>query len=58
MAKFLPFKIKWNKYKNPFKVKLFIFCMLAVPVFCFLVYGVYANLGGLLLKTFRARRKK
>ncbi len=49
MAKFLPFKIKWNKYKNPFKVKLFIFCMLAVPVFCFLVYGVYANLGGLLL---------
>ena len=49
MVKFLPFKIKWNKYKNPFKVKLFIFCMLAVPVFCFLVYGVYANLGGLLL---------
>lgn len=49
MAKFLPFKIKWNKYKNPFRVKLFIFCMLAVPVFCFLVYGVYANLGGLLL---------
>ena len=49
MAKFLPFKIKWNKYKNPFKVKLFIFCMLAVPVFCFLVYGVYANFGGLLL---------
>lgn len=42
-------KIKWNKYKNPFRVKLFIFCMLAIPVFCFLVYGVYANFGGLIM---------
>ena len=58
MAKFLPFKIKWNKYKNPFKVKLFIFCMLAVPVFCFLVYGVYANLGGLLLSFQNFSRKQ
>lgn len=42
-------KIKLNKYKNPFRIKLFIFCMLAIPVFVFLVYGVYANLGGLVM---------
>lgn len=50
MGGFNPFvKPKWNKYGNPFRVKLFIVCMLAIPVFCFLVYGIYANLGGLIL---------
>ena len=41
--------ITWNKYKNPFKTKLFIVCMLFIPITCFLIYGVYANLGGLFL---------
>lgn len=41
--------IQWNKYKNSFKTKLFIVCMLFIPISCFLIYGVYANLGGLLL---------
>lgn len=41
--------IQWNKYKNPFKTKLFIFCMLFIPVSCFIVYGIYANFGGLLM---------
>ena len=50
MRDFNPFHhIKWNKYNNPLRVKLFIFCMLAIPIFCFLVYGVYANLGGILM---------
>lgn len=41
--------IQWNKYKNPFKTKLFIVCMLFIPISCFLIYGVYANIGGLFL---------
>lgn len=41
--------IQWNKYRNPFKTKLFIVCMLFIPVSCFLIYGVYANLGGLIM---------
>ena len=53
-------KMKINKYKNPFRIKLFIICMLAIPVLCFLVYGVYANFGGLLMafQTFSAEQEK
>lgn len=51
-------KFKWNKYGNPFRVKLFIFCMLVIPVCCFLVYGVYANFGGLLLSFQSFSREK
>lgn len=41
MKAFNPFaKIQWNKYKNPFRLKVFIFCMLVIPVCGFLVYGV------------------
>lgn len=49
-------KIKWNKYKNPFRIKLFIFCMLVIPITLFLIFGVYANFGGLIL-SFRALDK-
>ena len=49
---------KWNKYKNPFRIKLFIFCMLVIPISCFLVYGVYANLGGLLMSFQTFSREK
>lgn len=53
-------KIKFKKYKNPFRIKLFIFCMLAIPVFSFLVYGVYANLGGVIMafQTFSREQEK
>lgn len=61
MKAFNPFaKIQWNKYKNPFRLKVFIFCMLVIPVCGFLVYGVYANFGGLLLsfETFSREQEK
>lgn len=52
--------VKLKKHKNPFRIKLFIICMLAIPVFCFLVYGVYANFGGLLMafQTFSGEQEK
>lgn len=38
-----------NKYGNPFRRKLFIFFMLLIPIANFLVFTVYANLGGIVL---------
>lgn len=61
MNGFIPFvKISFNKYKNPWKIKLFIVCMLFVPVACFLVYGVYANFAGLIMsfQTFSQEQEK
>lgn len=59
MKKFNPFhKIKWNKYNNPFRIKLFIFCMLVIPISCFLIYGVYANLGGVVMSFQNFSREK
>lgn len=48
--------ITLNKYGNPFKTKLFIFFMLLIPMLNFLVFTVYANLGGVLL-SFRQMNK-
>ena len=41
--------ITLNKYRNPFKRKLFIFCMLLIPIANFLVFTVYVNIGGIWL---------
>ncbi|MFQ7077412.1 MAG: hypothetical protein ACLRSW_05465 [Christensenellaceae bacterium] len=38
-----------NKYGNPFRRKLFIFFILLIPIANFLVFTVYANLGGIVL---------
>lgn len=37
------------KIKNPWKIKLFIFCMLALPIAQFLVFTVYINIDGILM---------
>lgn len=41
--------ITLNKYGNPFKRKLFIFFMLLIPMANFLIFTVYANIGGVWL---------
>ena len=41
-------KIFKDKYKNPWSVKLFIFCLLIIPLAVFAVFVIYGNLGGLL----------
>jgi len=38
-----------GKYGNPLGVKIFIFCLLIVPLSAFALFVVYGNLGGLLL---------
>lgn len=45
--------ITLNKYGNPWKLKLFIFCMLLIPVLNFLVFTVYANVGGVALSFYQ-----
>lgn len=37
-----------GKYGNPFGVKLFIICLLIVPLSAFAIFVVYGNLGGIL----------
>ncbi len=41
-------KIFRDKYKNPWSVKLFIVCLLIIPLTVFCVFVVYGNFGGLL----------
>ena len=38
-----------GKYGNPLGVKIFIFCLLIVPLVTFCVFVVYGNLGASLL---------
>ncbi len=45
--------ITLNKYGNPWKLKLFIFCMLLIPILNFLVFTVYANVGGVALSFYQ-----
>lgn len=37
-----------NKYKNPWSVKLFIVCLLILPLTIFFVFTIYGNFGGLI----------
>lgn len=50
--------IHWNKYKNPFRIKLFIFCMLVIPISVYIIYGIYANLGGFFMSFQSFNREK
>ena len=45
--------ITLNKYGNPWKLKLFIFCILLIPILNFLVFTVYANVGGVALSFYQ-----
>lgn len=42
-------KVMRNKYKNSIKKKIFIVCMIAIPLANFVVFTLYANFGGLVL---------
>lgn len=44
--------IKVNKYGNKFRTKLFIVCMLLIPMLNFAVFTVYANIEGVRLSFF------
>ena len=43
---------KPKRTKNPLKVKLFIFCMLCLPLLQFIVFTVYVNIDGVLMTLF------
>ncbi len=42
-----------SKYNNPLKRKIFIVCMLAIPMANFCVFTIYANLGGVFISLFQ-----
>ena len=48
-------KIFKDKYKNPWPVKLFIVCLLILPLTAFGVFVVYGNFGGIIQAFQRAR---
>ena len=48
-------KKKGGKYGNPLGVKIFIICLLIVPLVTFAIFVVYGNLGGLVQAFFSVK---